>query len=885
MQDHPKPYSIVVTGDVTMDWNLAYLSSSTQEHANWNPSDRTTVTWQRGGAALLADLLSLVADQIGQEVGRPFQVFQTGAASSAVNPADPAFHHSFSIWSPLPGKENEGWWVRQFLGLDHASIQDPGALSWMKVVDDPDCADLVLIDDAGLGFRDQPELWPRCLQTAEEPPWVLLKMSHPVGSGPLFKHLLAHFANRLILVTTVNDLRLTEVQISKGLSWERTAQDLLWEMVHNPRINAIAAAAGVVVSFGAAGAVFATRLSSPDRLGQLIFDPAVIEGEWTARQPGSMIGYTTCLAAGIAGQFLRKPQIEEIVPGICAGLTGLRDLHSHGYENTATLPEIQIQFPLAHIADRLLCAASPFAVVEIQDPVSFLSADPQAGVHPPEGGYWCILQDRYRGNLEEVCEQIVLQGAEHVLKDIPQGIFGGLFTVDRQEIESFRSIAALVREYLDQRNPRRPLSIGVFGAPGSGKSFGVTQVARSLAPGMIEVLEFNLSQFESREALTSALHQVRDINLRGKIPLVFWDEFDSAFEGKPLGWLRHFLAPMQDGAFQEGQLVHPIGSAIFVFAGGTSARMDEFGRGLTDAETRAAKVPDFISRLKGFVNVLGPNPPAASEASDPFYMIRRAILLRSILFRNEPQLLRDQDGGRFLNIDQGVLRAFLNVRFYKHGIRSMESVVAMSQLAGKQRFERSSLPPETQLELHVDGQEFLALVQQLDLTDELLEKLAAQFHENFCASLRNQGYQFGPVTDDQALMHSSLRQYQDLPADEQEQNRDTVRHIYTKLAVSGFMMIPARSNELPFAFPGEFLEELSIMEHQRWMDLKLGDGWKHASQLDKAKKFHPDLVPWDQLSESAKEKDRAFVRAIPHILAEAGFTVVKLRPVGKDVND
>ena len=34
---------------------------------------------------------------------------------------------------------------------------------------------------------------------------------------------------------------------------------------------------------------------------------------------------------------------------------------------------------------------------------------------------------------------------------------------------------------------------------------------------------------------------MRDEALRGKIPLVFWDEFDSSLEGMPLGWLRYFL--------------------------------------------------------------------------------------------------------------------------------------------------------------------------------------------------------------------------------------------------------------------------------------------------------------------------------------------------------
>jgi hypothetical protein len=498
-------------------------------------------------------------------------------------------------------------------------------------------------------------------------------------------------------------------------------------------------------------------------------------------------------------------------------------------------------------------------------------------------GFWTILGDRYQGDLDRICEQIVLKGGESTLRDVPQGIFGDLFTVDRQEIESFRSIGTLAGEYLSQVRPKRPLSIGVFGAPGSGKSFGIKQVANSLAPGRIKVLEFNLSQFESTDELGDALHQVRDVNLSGKFPLVFWDEFDTPLSGKPLGWLRYFLAPMQDGAFWEGQIVHPIGPAIFVFAGGTSERMASFGDGLDEETFRGAKVPDFISRLKGFVNVLGPNPQGSKNgepsAADPFYIIRRAILLRSILWCNARHLFQPNGEIQLLNIDKGVLRAFLKTRFYKHGIRSMESIVAMSQLAGKTKYERSSLPPEAQLDLHVDGQEFLALVQHLELTKETLDKLAILFHKNFCSQLEKQGYKYGKVTDDEAKTHSSLKDFNDLPENEQEQNRDTVRHIHSKLSASGYIIIPARSNEPPFEFPGTFLEELAIMEHERWMSLKLAAGWKPAPKTVKDKKLHAGLVPWEKLSEAAKDKDRDFVLVIPGILAKAGYTVVKLRPM------
>jgi len=88
------------------------------------------------------------------------------------------------------------------------------------------------------------------------------------------------------------------------------------------------------------------------------------------------------------------------------------------------------------------------------------------------------------------------------------------------------------------------------------------------------------------------------------------------------------------------------------------------------------------------------------------------------------------------------------------------------------------------------------------------------------------------------------------------------------------------------------------MEHDRWMAMKIEDGWRWARKTDKPLKLHQDLLPWraftaeeriaryaeagaqalgpGTLSPSAKEKDRALVRDVPKILAAAGYTVVKL---------
>ena len=322
---------------------------------------------------------------------------------------------------------------------------------------------------------------------------------------------------------------------------------------------------------------------------------------------------------------------------------------------------------------------------------------------------------------------------------------------------------------------------------------------------------------------------------------------------------------MQDGRFQEGQISHPIGRAIFVFAGGTASAMSEFGRGLAPEVFRAVKGPDFIGRLKGYVNILGANPVRTADgkpAEDPYCIIRRAILLRSLLKRVSPQLF---EKGR-LNIDRGVLRALLNTREYRHGVRSIEAILAMSQLVGKNSFERSSLPAEAQLELHVDGQNFLALVQQLELTGETLDALAQTVYEVFSARFKKKDNSGG----------HSPRSFSDLSDEEKDQNRQNALDIPAKLSAVGYVMIPARSNERPFNFPGEDLECLAILEHDRWVRSKTAAGWAWAAESDPANKLHKDLVSWDQLSVEEKDKDRELICGIPRILAHAGYAIVKI---------
>jgi hypothetical protein len=879
---------VIVTGDVTIDWNVARVQRRDMPAHGWNAEDLTRACCQRGGAAMLADLIRAVADNLSESQHAKYEVREANVPQEPVRPGDERFHHSYATWAPFELDErNMGkrkvWRVQEFLGLDLAATDAASSDDWKKVINDPAKPDVIILDDANLGFRDHQEHWPRALSSRTSGPWVLLKMAQPVAEGKLWHHLRQNHADRLIAVMTVNDLRRhVSVHISRQISWERTAQDLIWELLYNPHVNAITQCLHVVVSFGTAGAILLSRKPGNTLDAILFFDPNVMEGEWDRNYKGYMIGYNTCLTAGIARELMLNSSAPDLRRGIKSGLGATRFLHIEGYGDAGgDLRQCPVAFPVSKIAAKLADETDSFSTASIRNPAQVLSSEASTTVGAKAHPFWTILEDQNPESLEGVAQRIVLEGLPNALSGVPIGGFGKLATIDRREIEALHNMSTLIGEYCDWPQ-KRPLSIAVFGPPGSGKSFAVKEIAKWVRPGEIaeKELTFNLSQFAGPDDLLDAFHQVRDKALSAKIPLVFWDEFDTPLQGQPLGWLRYFLAPMQDGEFQGGQLTHPIGKSVFVFAGGTSWSMEAFGTDIDEERRKTLKLPDFISRLKGFLNILGPNRQEAEgvsgRAGDPYHVIRRAILLRSVLEKNTPQLLHSDGGKRITSIDEGLLRAFLLVKEYKHGVRSMEAIIVTSQLAGKTSFERSSLPTEEQLNLHVDGREFYALVHRMELDKALLERLAEAAHEVFCDDLRAKGYEYGPVTQKRKKIHSSLRSYAELPESEKEQNRGNVEDIPNKLASVGYSLLPARSAETPGEFSDEEIERLAEAEHERWMRQKLNTGWKYAKKTNKAKKLHKDLVSWQDLPHDEREKDRVLVRGTPRILEKAGYTMVKL---------
>ena len=72
------------------------------------------------------------------------------------------------------------------------------------------------------------------------------------------------------------------------------------------------------------------------------------------------------------------------------------------------------------------------------------------------------------------------------------------------------------------------------------------------------------------------------------------------------------------------------------------------------------------------------------------------------------------------------------------------------------------------------------------------------------------------------------------------------------------------------------LELLARMEHDRWWADRVLDGWTHNAVRDNKRKFHPNLVPYKELTEPIKQLDRDSVLQMIEILDNEGLTIARI---------
>jgi hypothetical protein len=925
---------ILVTGDVVLDVNIYKGGRMTPDSGEVG----TCAIKTSGGATIAHSLLSRLA-------GKKPDPRAEGAAFEAADvvfgiqePANwPEGFRASTLWEAVEieaGKKKERRWFPAKPQLGYGTAEASTAASGYPAtpVDGLNkvLPRIVVIDDGMLGFRKRTAeaCWPEFLakgpDEARGVEWVVLKMASPLGHGDLWHTLSGKWKDKLILIVNAADLRRADVRLTRGLSWDQTAEDIVAELEEDSALRSLCACRHLVVTLASEGAVW---LSNPGdsaaRRGTLVFEPGRAEGEFD-EESGRLAPYgsLSAMTASVVWRLWFGEQELDLVPALKAGLSAARVLRECGH-GQAEKGSPQSGFPWDEVIHELSTPivtmntggdGKPTDVVEkmvmarhtyssVALPMATPGPDAAGTAAEARSDLWTILKantesalirkywpkDKKLPPLSGTGRRLALYGPGS-LSGVPYARFGKLLTMDRGDIESLRSIRQLMLRYKAEERPKTPLSIAVFGAPGSGKSFGLKQIAEAIFHD--KPIEFNLSQFKGPEELYGAYHQIRDRVLAGATPVVFWDEFDS----RELMWLQYLLAPMQDGVFQEGPFTHSIGKCVFVFAGGTSYDYRYFGpleppAEKEDDEMKKArrefvqkKGPDFKSRLTTCLNVLGPNPrklfdrklaeagrdPWVDDPADVEFPVRRAILLRGLL---------KYDPAKELKIDPGLLTALLEVGHYRNGARSMEKLIGQIVADGSTVPSRAGLPHREIVAMLVEEvDEFYDRLHATGFGPEI-EALAEKIHERYRQKNKEEREK-DPATP--ILDPNSDVPWAELPPDLKASNRAAAQRISQILAAVGLTVVPGKASkeesEAVSTILKSNLEMLARMEHDGWMDEKKRQGWTRGEKRDDKLQIHPLLVAYDDLPLHEKEKDRDSILEYPKRVAEAGYKIAYKNP-------
>jgi hypothetical protein len=724
-------YKVVIAGDKVIDefyYPCPILNNKLSEY-NFGISYHYPTEIFKGGINLIADFLikivgsdkiqiKMISDEcqlISREILKFYDVDVSGI---------PEFGNTKKFKQLLRGKE--------FLGT---SQKDKNHEYILQDDDFDNSIDenvkLFIIHDIGAYFRKDnkkcKELLDIYKKNAEA--FVILKINPQYsifkGKNKYYIAFLekAKSLKKLIIIVNLKDIRINGANINYQLSWEKTTEELLYQIFHNNQLNDLRQCEYLVVRIGLEGALVITNPYESFETArlQLFFIQNRYEDDFLECIDGNVQGISIAFLSGFASDVLVNSFPENMKITIGKSLMIARKMWFWGYGDG--------DFPIR-------CSDKIFKEQELE--LADIDIEKLDIIKETKWKYWTILEKKRKliektpqtNTIGQIAYNVLINGIENSnSKFFPILKIENLISIDRSEIESYHGIQNIIKEYIESINVKNPISIAVFGQPGSGKNFGIEQIVKNFKNKKIKLIAFNLSQFTEVTQLTSTFHKIRDITLDGSLPVVLFDEFDCTFNNSELGWIKYFLAPMQDGTFFDGENIHPIGRSIFVFAGGTSYTYQDFcdqcikiqsrkKSQMRDIAVNDPKIRDFISRLRGYINVIGCDP-VDEGPKDNFYKIRRALILRSILYNKHPQLFENNK----LNIDPDVQRAFIKVNKYKHGIRSIQAIIEMSNLKKKKYFDKSALPSFNQINLHTDSENFLCYISRNVHFEESVDKI------------------------------------------------------------------------------------------------------------------------------------------------------------------
>ena len=848
---------IYVAGAVTYDY-LIYPMTLTDTSTNrGDRSDSTTsgktsqLVIRTAGADLVAQLLGSIAPQWS------FQVLAPRLQQPASNSLKPNASSVIDLSrNESSSEEGQGFAVAQVRQIDKRPVWHAPPFENIAASG----ASTVVISGSGDAYQDvEPAL--DFLQRVR-PKYIIHHMTRPLAVGRLWDIIRngpmvtegVPDLDHLAVILDAEDLRAEGIPLSRSLSWESTAEDFVRNLGSNGRLDTLVTCPNLIVRFGNEGVIHHRGRDAVNP--KLYFNPRKMESP-----NDHMVGLTSAFTAGFAAGF---PDSEK---GIRLGISVANRLSSAGFQcnNEDRAPD----YPSTEVMENL-SPEKGYTAVSV----------PSTNISSGDSFY---IFDTLAGDVSELARKIVTDGPDKALGRCSVKKIGDLQSVDRTEQESLGAIVHTIHERLTSQTTTEPTCIGLLGPPGSGKRFAANNIANHVTESWpIRRITYDARVMHSAD-LVNMCQTMRDNSAQNILTIACFENFEHLLIANSTV-VHEFFTLMRDGTFSDNGTRRKVGQCLLFFLVNEEAQSNELAPTPTASEFRESRFrraddSEILDKLHGAIHLRGPNQVGSQ---DKLYSVRRALMLRQLLKERHPHLFINAR----VKIDDAVLHALLFGPAYKHGVRSLDKIISTSRLSGRTKFDIPALPPEEQIQLHVDGPKFMSALRSPKLPPALREKLAERLFETY----KKQRVLMAKTDQEKADLESdrSMVDWDELSGELKESTRSQADDIPRKLRSIGCFMLsvydpatPTSSHDdSPFVhvphFSSEDLDMLSEMEHERFNAERLQRQWRMGSRNSK-QRTTPFIKPWRDLEQEWRDVDRVMVECVPATLAEAGWRIYRMR--------
>lgn len=242
-------------------------------------------------------------------------------------------------------------------------------------------------------------------------------------------------------------------------------------------------------------------------------------------------------------------------------------------------------------------------------------------------------------------------------------------TLDWPHCVDILRVEDTIRAYSIDTKRKKPLNIVMHASPGTGKSHFVECLADAMKEDGVGQVTVNMTSTGGLDDLAGPLDEVRNLKVKGKLPILFLDEFDSNPQNYAL-----LLPLLWDGKVVIGGRTIELGKFVAILAGS----MPEIGDALSKARNvksiagrngpkkdHPTKLHDLVSRINGPEMTI-PDLDFEDVAAGRCRKVDKVCLTIS--------LLRERFGSDLCKVPWALLKFVSDTKF-RYGVRSISNLV------------------------------------------------------------------------------------------------------------------------------------------------------------------------------------------------------------------